>query len=32
VTALLRLTDADISESEIERLREKIRRARVGGR
>jgi hypothetical protein len=32
VTALLRLTDADISESEIERLRDKIRRARVGGR
>jgi predicted transcriptional regulator len=32
VTALLRLTDADISEPEIERLREKIRRARAGGR
>lgn len=32
VTALLRLTDADISETEIERLRDKIRRARVGGR
>lgn len=32
VTALLRLTDADISEAEIDRLRDKIRRARVGGR
>lgn len=32
VTALLRLSDADISEAEIERLREKIRRAKVGGR
>ena len=32
VTALLRLTDADISDTEIERLRDKIRKARVGGR
>ena len=32
VTALLRLTDADISETEIEKLRDKIRRARQGGR
>lgn len=32
VTALLRLTDADISEGEIEKLRDKIRRARQGGR
>lgn len=32
VTALLRLTDADISEPEIEKLRDKIRRARQGGR
>ena len=31
VTALLRLTDADISDTEIERLRDKIRKARVGG-
>ena len=32
VTALLRLSDADIAESEIERLRAKIRAARAGGR
>lgn len=31
VTALLRLSDADMSEAEITRLREKIRRARSGG-
>lgn len=31
VTALLRLSDADMSDAEIARLREKIRRARVGG-
>lgn len=29
VTALLRMTDADMSDSEVERLREKIRRARL---
>jgi predicted transcriptional regulator len=32
VTALLRLSDADIDEAEIARLRDKIRRARAGGR
>lgn len=32
VTALLRLADADMSEAEIKRLREKIRGARLGGR
>jgi BlaI family transcriptional regulator, penicillinase repressor len=32
VTALLRLSDADIAEPEIERLRAKIRAARAGGR
>ncbi|MGH7710150.1 MAG: BlaI/MecI/CopY family transcriptional regulator [Gemmatimonadaceae bacterium] len=32
VTALLRLSDADLSEAEIKRLRDKIRGARVGGR
>lgn len=32
VTALLRLSDADMSEAEIKRLREKIRGARLGGR
>lgn len=32
VTALLRLTDADISDAEIKRLREKIKGARLGGR
>ena len=30
VTALLRLSDADLSDAEISRLREKIRRARRG--
>jgi BlaI family penicillinase repressor len=32
VTALLRLSDADLSDAEISRLREKIRRARRGER
>jgi len=32
VTALLRISDADINDSEVERLREKIRRARLSGR
>ncbi len=32
VTALLRLSDADVNDAEIARLREKIRRARVGER
>ena len=32
VTALLRISDADIADSEVERLREKIRRARLSGR
>jgi predicted transcriptional regulator len=32
VTALLRLSDTDMSEAEIKRLREKIRGARSGGR
>jgi len=32
VTALLRISDADISESEVQRLRDKIRRARLSGR
>jgi BlaI family penicillinase repressor len=32
VTALLRITDADLSESEVNRLRERIRRARLSGR
>ena len=32
VTALLRMSDADISDAEIERLRSKIRRARQSGR
>lgn len=32
VTALLRLSDADISDAEIKRLREKIKGARLGGR
>jgi predicted transcriptional regulator len=32
VTALLRLSDTDMSEAEIKRLREKIRGARLGGR
>ena len=32
VTALLRMSDIDISDAEIERLRNKIRRARQSGR
>ena len=32
VTALLRMSDVDVSEAEIERLREKIRRARADER
>lgn len=32
VTALLRLSDTDMSEAEFKRLREKIRGARLGGR
>jgi predicted transcriptional regulator len=32
VTALLRLSDADMDDSELARLREKIRRARLSGR
>lgn len=32
VTALLRISDADIGESEVQRLRDKIRRARLSGR
>jgi predicted transcriptional regulator len=32
VTALLRLSDADLSDAEVDRLRQKIRRARLGGR
>ncbi len=32
VTALLRISDADISESEVQRLRDKIRHARLSGR
>ncbi|MDF2770680.1 MAG: BlaI family transcriptional regulator [Geminicoccaceae bacterium] len=32
VTALLRISDADISESEVQRLRDRIRRARLSGR
>lgn len=32
MTALLRISDADISDSEIDRLRAKIRAARDGGR
>jgi predicted transcriptional regulator len=32
VTALLRLSDTDLSEGEIKRLRDKIRGARLGGR
>lgn len=32
VTALLRISDADINDSEVERLRDKIRRARLSGR
>lgn len=32
VTALLRMSDVDMSESDVERLRERIRRARQSGR
>ncbi len=32
ITALLRLSDADIGEQEIEKLRAQIRNARAGGR
>lgn len=32
VTALLRLSDTDVNDAEIERLRQKIRRARLGGK
>ena len=32
VTALLRMSDIDISDAEIERLRAKVRRARQSGR
>ena len=32
VTALLRMSDVDVSDSEVERLRETIRRARQSGR
>jgi hypothetical protein len=32
VTALLRMSDADMSDSEVERLRDKIRRARLNER
>jgi BlaI family transcriptional regulator, penicillinase repressor len=32
VTALLRLSDADLTDADIARLRDKIRRARLGGR
>jgi predicted transcriptional regulator len=32
VTALLRMSDADISDGEVDRLRDKIRRARLSGR
>jgi len=32
VTALLRLSDADLSDVEVGRLRDRIRRARLGGR
>lgn len=32
ITALLRLSDADIGEKEIERLRTQVRNARAGGR
>lgn len=32
VTALLRISDADVSEAEVERLREKIRAARISER
>ena len=32
VTALLKMSDADLSETEITRLRDRIRKARTGGR
>ncbi len=32
VTALLRLSDADLSDSEVSQLKERIRRARLSGR
>jgi predicted transcriptional regulator len=32
VTALLRMSDADVTEDEVDRLRDKIRRARQSGR
>ena len=32
VTALLKMSDADLSETEITRLRDRIRKARSGGR
>ena len=32
VTALLRMSDADLSDVEVDRLRERIRRARTSGR
>jgi predicted transcriptional regulator len=32
VTALLRMSDADVTEDEVNRLRDKIRRARQSGR
>jgi BlaI family penicillinase repressor len=32
VTALLRLSDADVSDADIARLRDKIRRARLSGK
>jgi BlaI family transcriptional regulator, penicillinase repressor len=32
VTALLRMSDADLSDGEVDRLRERIRRARTSGR
>jgi hypothetical protein len=32
MTALLRISDAELTDSEIDRLRERIRRARSSGR
>ena len=32
VTALLRLSDTDVNDAEVERLRQKIRKARLGGK
>jgi predicted transcriptional regulator len=32
VTALLRMSDTDLNDSDVERLRERIRRARLSGR